>query len=108
MDFDKVALLYTAIVFAVVFGLSFLLGWLMPGESTKLEAKIVLDMAILFMGLFVNASIASYNISSSHTEVLWTPMLALIAMMAVLAVLGFIVYNVSPKIKNKLCKENKK
>ena len=108
MDFDKVALLYTAIVFAVVFGLSFLLGWLMPGESTKLEAKIVLDMAILFMGLFVNASIASYNISSSHTEVLWTPMLALIAMMVVLAVLGFIVYNVSPKIKNKLCKENKK
>lgn len=99
VDFLTLALSYAGIVAAGVFLLSAALGWLMPGESTKLEAKIVLDMAILFMGLFVNASIASYNVSSSRTEVSLAPLVVFVSAAAVMAALGFLCYKVSPSIK---------
>ena len=102
IDFLALALSYAAIVAAGIFLLSAVLGRLMPGESTKLEAKIVLDMAILLVGLLVNASIASYNISSSHTEISPAPMILFVAVTTLLAALGLLSYKVSPLIKKLL------
>jgi len=99
IDFMTVALMYAGIVLAGTFAVSLAFGWLMPGESTKLEAKIVIDMAILFIGLFVNASIASYNISSSHTEISPAPMAVFVAVTVVFAASGLLLHKVSPVIK---------
>lgn len=103
-EFVTTALMYSALIFGVIMGFSLLLGYLMPGESTKLEAKILLDMVILFIGLFVNASIASYSVSSSHIELEFAPMLILLAMISVLAICGMVLFKTKHKINNRIKK----
>ncbi len=99
MEFATGAALYGCIVFAVVFGGSMAASGLMPGESVKLESRIILDMAILFVGLFVGASVTSYNTSGGHTQVETAPLLALAAMVGTGVAAGYGWHKVSPAVR---------
>ena len=112
VPFGRVALLYSGVVFAAIAALAFLLRWLMKGESLKLEAKISLNLFILAIALFVNASLASYNLSHSMNEVEWLPMVANILLFAVMAGIGVWAFSRRDKLrqlfKRKTSEETKK
>lgn len=79
-DFLVTALLYAGLCTSVILGLSLLLKHTVSGESLKLEMKLLLNMAILCVGLLINASVADYNLSAAQTEIEWLPLLTLIGL----------------------------
>ncbi|MDE7356200.1 MAG: hypothetical protein K2N21_05470 [Rikenellaceae bacterium] len=96
VEFAAGAAIYSCMLFAAVFGGSVAVSRLMPGESVKLESRIMLDMVMLFAALFINASVASYNTSSSHVEVNAAPVAALAAIVAAGVAAGYGCYRMAP------------
>lgn len=92
MPFGCVAALYGGTVFAAVTAAGFGMRWLLPGESMKLDAKILLDLAILGVAIFVNAAISDYSVSHSVGGVEWLPTVVAAAVLAVGAAAGFACY----------------
>ncbi len=92
MPFGRAAALYGGTIFAAVTAGGFGLRWLLPGESMKLDAKILLDLAILGVAIFVNAAISDYSVSHSVGVVEWLPTAVAAAVIAVGAAAGFACY----------------
>ena len=65
-----------------------MLRYSLKEESLKLEIKLILNLAILTIGLLVSSSVADYNTSSARTTVEWTGLIALICISFVLAAAG--------------------
>ncbi len=92
MPFGRATALYGGTIFAAVTAAGFCLRWLLPGESMKLDAKILLDLAILGVAVFVNAAISDYSVSHSVGGVEWLPTAVAAAVIAVGAAAGFACY----------------
>ena len=88
-DFLVTALLYAILCAAVITGLAFLLKYLAEGESLKLEMKMLFNIAILIIGLFVSSSVADYNISAAHQTIEWIPLLAFTLIAGGIVALGY-------------------
>ncbi len=94
-NFLTTALMYAGLSFTTVLTLSCLIKMIAPGESLKLEMKLLLNLMILFTGLLINSSVADYNLSAAKSPVEWKAMFALIG----LALFFFIIGIFAPKIK---------
>lgn len=99
VQFGKVALMYSGVVFFAIAALASMLKWLMRGESLKLEAKITLNLLILCTALFVNASLADYSVSHAQTAVEWLPVTAAIGLFALMGGIGMWCYSQRGRIK---------
>ena len=99
VPFGQTALMYSGVVFVCVTAMAFILRYLMRGESLKLEAKITLNLFILGIALFVNATLSAYNTSNSQSEVEWLPSVAAILIFGLLAGAGLWFYNHQDKVK---------
>lgn len=77
-DFLQTAALYAALLFAVVFTIGLVAKYTIRGESLKLEVKVILNMAILMVGLLVSSSVADYNISHAQATIEWEALVALV------------------------------
>lgn len=73
-DFLITALLYAGLCMLGISSVSCFLKWLAPGESIKLEIKLILNLTILFAGLLINSTVADYNLSSAHIPLEWKPL----------------------------------
>lgn len=87
-DFRATAALYAGILFAAVLLTAWAIHTLIRRESLKLELKILLNMAILFIGLLVNATVADYNLSNAQPNVAWGALGALLGTLVVLFAVG--------------------
>lgn len=87
-EFMHTAILYALLLFATVFSLSFILKNIVNGESFKLEVKLILNLAILTLGLLLSSSIAHYNISNATLSIEWGAMIALIVLVAIFIIIG--------------------
>lgn len=108
VPFGKVALLYSGVIFASVTALSFLLKWLMHGESLKLEAKITLNLLILVIALFVHASLTQYSVSNSQTDVGLVPTLVAVAFFILMCGIGLWSYTKRDRLKAIFSKKQNK
>lgn len=108
VPFGKVALLYSGVIFASVTALSFLLKWLMHGESLKLEAKITLNLLILVIALFVHASLTQYSVSNSQTDVGLVPTLVAVAFSILMCGIGLWSYAKRDRLKAIFSKKQNK
>lgn len=97
VDFMLSAVIYSSILFVSIVLFSLLIKSQMNHESIKLELKIMLNLAILIIGLLINSTIADYNLSNAQTVIDWKPLAVIAAIAGVLFILG--VY--FPKIKFK-------
>lgn len=99
--FGTTALLYSLLIFSVTTVMSLILRYVMSGESLKLEAKILFNMAVLMVGLLLNSSISAYNVahSSDYTEI--APTLSMIGLILLLSVVGYAMYLIKIKTKFK-------
>jgi len=70
-DFLITAIFYAAIVFGFVSMLSLAIKNMITAESLKLELKILLNTAILIIGLWLNSAVADYNLSNAETTIEW-------------------------------------
>ena len=66
----------------------------MKQESVKLELKIMLNLAILVIGLLINSTVADYNLSDAQTVIEWKPLVV----MTIIAVILFVLGIFTPKI----------
>lgn len=87
-DFRATAALYAGILFAAVLLTAWILHTLVRRESMRLELKILLNMAILLIGLLVHATIADYNLSNARSTVAWDALGALLGTAALLFAFG--------------------
>jgi hypothetical protein len=87
-DFLSTAFYYAAVIAIVIFLLSCLIRFLVPGESMKLELKILLNIAILIIGLLINSAIADYNLSHAEISVAWEAMFTLLGLAVILFITG--------------------
>ncbi len=108
VPFGKVALLYSGVIFASVTALSFLLKWLMHGESLKLEAKITLNLLVLVIALFVHASLTQYSVSNSQTDVGLVPTLVAVAFFILMCGIGLWSYAKRDRLKAIFSKKQNK
>ncbi len=77
-DFLVTALMYSGILLVGIITLALLLRYLIDGESLKLEVKLILNLAILVLGLLVSSSVADYNISNAQATIEWKALVALV------------------------------
>ncbi len=96
-DFIETALMFSLLCAATIMGLAYLLKYMADGESLKLELKMLLNIAILFIGLLVNSSVAAYNISAAHQTIEWIPMLAFLSIAGALTAFGYFTRNINFK-----------
>lgn len=87
-DFLVTATLYAALLFATVLIIGLVVKQTMGSESLKIEIKVIMNMAILVIGLLVSSSIADYNVSHAQTTIEWQALVVLIIGSAVLVALG--------------------
>ena len=101
VSFGTTALLFSLLIFVLITVLSLILRYVMSGESLKLEAKILFNMAILLVGLLLNSSISAYNVahSSDYTEL--APTLSMIGVIILLSAMGYGIYVIKSKTKFK-------
>lgn len=97
VDFMLSAALYALIIFVTITLIALLIKSQMSHESIKLEMKIILNLAILVIGLFINSAVADYNLSDAQTVIEWQPLMVITAIVGVLFVIGIFL----PKIKLK-------
>lgn len=105
VSFGTTALLYSLLIFGLITLVSLVLRYVMSGESLKLEAKILFNIAILLVGLLLNSSISAYNVahSSDYTEL--APTLTMVGGIILLSFVGYVFYVM--KIKTKFKKQLK-
>lgn len=87
-DFLHTAALYATLLFAAIFTIGFVAKYAISGESLKLEVKVILNMAILVVGLLVSSSVADYNISHAQATIEWKALGALIVGAVALIAIG--------------------
>lgn len=100
-EFWATAILYSLTVFLVVVAGSYLLRYIVGGESRKLELKVLLNMAVLAIGLLINSSVAEYNLSNATAVVDWKALLSIFGIGAALFFLGLYLPKIYRNIKNK-------
>ena len=89
VPFARTAFLYAVITGGAAILSACLMRKLLPGQTLRLEAKILLNAAMLLTGIFVNASVTDYSRSDSHIPVDWRPRAVAAAVAAVLAAAGY-------------------
>ncbi len=107
-DFIVTALLYSLTIFIAIVGLALLLKSIVDGESLKLEVKLILNFAIMGLGLLVSSSVAEYNISNAQSTIEWGALTPIIVGGTLLVAIGVWLHNINfnEKLKN-LIKWNK-
>ena len=70
-DFLSTAILYALLVFTVISTISLTIKRLITAESLRLELKILLNIGILTIGLWINSAVADYNLSHAETTIEW-------------------------------------
>lgn len=97
--FLQTALIYAALLFVVLSLLSLCFRFLLKGESTKLEMKMLLNLGILAGGLLVNSATAGYNTSHAVADTDWVALGAITAIALTLAGAGMLLHRYTPEIK---------
>ncbi len=87
-DFLTTALLYSSTIFVAIVGVALLLRYIIDGESLRLELKLILNLAILVLGLLVSSSVAEYNQSNAQAKIEWGALIAIILGSATLVGVG--------------------
>ncbi len=107
-DFLFTALMYSGVLGVGVVALALLLRYVLDGESLKLEVKLILNLAILVLGLLVSSSVADYNISRAQTTIEWKALVAIVLGAVALIALGVWLHKINFKQKiSNLIKWNK-
>ncbi len=88
-SFARTAFLYAVITGGGVLLSALVIRKLLPGQTLRLEAKVLLNAAMLLTGIFVNASLTDYSRSDSHIPVDWRPLAVAAAVAAVLVAAGY-------------------
>ena len=96
-NFMVTAILYSLLCAVLIFGLAYLLKYLAEGESLKLEMKMLINIAILMLGLIVSSSVADYNISAAHQTIEWIPLLVFTLISAAIVAIGYFTRNIDFK-----------
>ena len=94
VDFTLSAIIYSLILFVSIMLISIFVKSQMKQESVKLELKIMLNLAILVIGLLINSTVADYNLSDAQTVIEWKPLVV----MTIIAVILFVLGIFTPKI----------
>lgn len=89
-DFLATALIYCSIIFGFVSLLSIAIKQLITAESLRLELKILLNIAILVIGLWINSAVADYNLSHAETTIEWGALIAISLILVSLFGLGYL------------------
>lgn len=100
-DFMQTALLYSFILFSSIVAMATALKYSLPGESLKLELKVLLNVGILIIGLLVNSSIADYNLSYADVQIEWGALAALAVLIIVLFFAGIYLHKINFKSLSK-------
>lgn len=87
-DFLLTAALYAALLFAAVVVVGLVAKHTLSSESLKLEITVIMNIAILVVGLLMSSSAAHYNISHTQTTIEWKALVALIIGATALFALG--------------------
>lgn len=87
-DFLVTASLYAALLFAAILTIGLIAKYAIGSESLKLEVKVILNMAILVVGLLISSSVADYNISHAQATIEWGALGTLIVGAAALIAIG--------------------
>ncbi len=103
-SFRQTAFVYSGIVFASIFSVSLFLKYFIGDRMMKLELKMLLNLAILSIGLILNASIADYNISNATYRLSLFPLVSFAVLVVLSCLAGFILYKTDfqSKITNKI------
>jgi len=96
-SFEFISLFYGLLVFIGVISISYLLKYLLLGESDKLEFKIILNILILVFGLLVYSSIADYNLSNAQTVIEWKALGCLSLIIIACVAIGFFLSKINYK-----------
>lgn len=102
-DFLTTAVVYAALLLVAVTLLGLLARYALQGESLKLEVKVILNMAILVIGLLISSSVADYNVSHAQATIEWEALTVLTSGAAALIALGAWLQKIN--IKNILKKQ---
>lgn len=94
-DFLITASLYAALLLVGVLAVAFLIRYAMQGESLKLEVTVILNMAILVVGLLISSSVADYNISHAQATIEWAALITLTLSSFCLVGLGVWFYKIN-------------
>lgn len=87
--FSTVAI-YALIVASSIFVVAFLLRLALPGESVKLELKMLLNLLILAVALTVNSEVSDFPVSDASVSMDYWAFAAIIALFLVFAAVGFL------------------
>ena len=96
-DFVATAVIYAIGLFGILVGTALLLNYVLKGESPKLELQILLNIAILVIGLFINSSVAAYSISNAESVTDWGALFATLSLAVVLIIAGFYLRKINIK-----------
>ena len=97
VDFMLSATIYASIIFVMIMLVSLFIKSQMSHESVKLELVIMLNLAVLVIGLLINSTVADHNLSNTQTVIEWQPLLAIVGIVVTLFGIGVFV----PKLKIK-------
>ncbi len=103
-NFLSTAILYSAIIFTITLITAFLIREAVKSESLRLELKVLLNIAILIIGLLVSSSVADYNSSDAETVVEWKALGTMVLLGSFTILIGYIFPKIKPK--NKIFKTN--
>lgn len=87
-EFLTTSLLYSSALFIGIVATSLLLKYLLDSESLKLEVKLLLNLAIMVLGLLVCSSVADYNTSNATANINWQALITVILGSLILVLLG--------------------
>ncbi len=106
-DFLITAILFSSILLIGISAISLIIKYIIFNESLKLEIKVILNLAILLLGLLVSASVADYNISYAQTVIEWGHLIFIVVGFVLLATIGFLLhkFNFNHHFKNILKKQ---
>lgn len=96
-DFLWTSVLYSVLATCGIFLVSLFLKKAVEGESMKLELKLLINLAILFVGLLINSAVADYNVSAAHTETEWLPLVVCLGASFLIIWIGYLCRNISLK-----------
>ncbi len=109
VDFVISAAIYAALIFVSISIIAIFMYKNIPHESVRLELKILLNLAILVIGLLVNSSIADYNLSNAHSSLEWGALLAILSLCIFMFFAGILLdkFNIKNRLINSLKQSTK-
>lgn len=87
-SFITSAIIYSIILAVSIMIISLFIKWQMRHESVKLELKIMINLAILVIGLLINSTVADYNLSNAQTVVEWKALFTMLIIVIILFITG--------------------